>query len=403
MTDTSIIDNNVNEVDVLREYFEVVDKDVYCTFKGKICCSLSGGVKNVLYGKTINMSEMYDRMMDDVVKYVQCGEYWEDTDINKRHTTKAVRKYTSEKYGVTIDWIFNRINGFDGERRMNTDQLYKLMIDHVGGLCKIDWLSLYKKMSIHTNNDAIIEYIAKEIINDGIYKHFVDRYNLRVDRITDGGITDGGITDGSKYVILKWGDDREKLVLLSELVYNKRDWWKYITLGNVRRQRIVDYDMLLSGRSEDEVLPDRCPIDTNIVMNYTRIDFSENKNKNINICKKINDDNIEWSFASIDRIDSTKEYDYDNVEIISHYYNSQVKNCASHSQIGKLYYYQLKKLLNKKINKELVKSMSDDELYKVSDMFSVYFKLFEIVSDNCAILHKEMDRRDKKSKLVVKI
>ena len=403
MTDTSIIDNNVNEVDVLREYFEVVDKDVYCTFKGKICCSLSGGVKNVLYGKTINMSEMYDRMMDDVVKYVQCGEYWEHTDINKRHTTKAVRKYTSEKYGVTIDWIFNRINGFDGERRMNTDQLYKLMIDHVGGLCKIDWLSLYKKMSIHTNNDAIIEYIAKEIINDGIYKHFVDRYNLRVDRITDGGITDGGITDGSKYVILKWGDDREKLVLLSELVYNKRDWWKYITLGNVRRQRIVDYDMLLSGRSEDEVLPDRCPIDTNIVMNYTRIDFSENKNKNINICKKINDDNIEWSFASIDRIDSTKEYDYDNVEIISHYYNSQVKNCASHSQIGKLYYYQLKKLLSKKISKELVKSMSDDELYKVSDMFSVYFKLFEIVSDNSTILHKEMVRRDKKSKLVVKV
>jgi predicted house-cleaning noncanonical NTP pyrophosphatase (MazG superfamily) len=138
-------------------------------------------------------------------------------------------------------------------------------------------------------------------------------------------------------------------------------------------------------------------------MNYTRIDFSENNNKNINICKKINDDNIEWSFASLDRIDSTKEYDYDNVEIISHYYNSQVKNCASHSQIGKLYYYQLKKLLNKKINKELVKSMSDDELYKVSDMFSVYFKLFEIVNDNNTILHKEMVRRDKKSKLVVKI
>jgi hypothetical protein len=59
--------------------------------------------------------------------------------------------------------------------------------------------------------------------------------------------------------------------------------------------------------------------------------------------------------------------------------------------------------LNKKISKELVKSMSDDELYKVSDMFSVYFKLFEIVSDNSTILHKEMVRRDKKSKLVVKI
>ena len=397
MSDTSIIDNNVNEVDVLSEYFEVVDADMYYTFKGKIMTSLSGGINNPLYGKHVNLNVLYNRMMDDVVKYVQCGEYWKDTDIKKRHTIKAVRKYTSEKYGVTIDWIFNRINGFDGERRMNTDYLYKLMIDHVGGLCKIDWLSLYKKMSIHTNNNVIIEYIAKEIMKDDIYKHFVDRYNLRVDRITDG------MHNCSKYVVLKWGDDREKLVLLSELVYNKRDWWKYITLGNVRRHRIVDYDMFLSGRSEASVLPDSCPIDTNIVMNYTRIDFSENNNKNINICKKINNDNIEWSFASIDRIDSTKEYDYDNIEIISHYYNSQVKNCASHSQIGKLYYYQLKKLLSKKISKELVKSMSDDELYKVSDMFSVYFKLFEIVSDNSTILHKEMVRRDKKSKLVVKI
>lgn len=397
MSDTSIIDNNVNEVDVLSEYFEVVDVDMYYTFKGKIMTSLSGGINNPLYGKHVNLNVLYNRMMDDVVKYVQCGEYWKDTDIKKRHTIKAVRKYTSEKYGVTIDWIFNRINGFDGERRMNTDYLYKLMIDHVGGLCKIDWLSLYKKMSIHTNNNVIIEYIAKEIMKDDIYKHFVDRYNLRVDRITDG------MHNCSKYVVLKWGDDREKLVLLSELVYNKRDWWKYITLGNVRRHRIVDYDMFLSGRSEAAVLPDSCPIDTNIVMNYTRIDFSENNNKNINICKKINNDNIEWSFASIDRIDSTKEYDYDNIEIISHYYNSQVKNCASHSQIGKLYYYQLKKLLSKKISKELVKSMSDDELYEVSDMFSVYFKLFEIVSDISTILHKEMVRRDKKSKLVVKI
>ena len=397
MSDTSIIDNNVNEVDVLSEYFEVVDVDMYYTFKGKIMTSLSGGINNPLYGKHVNLNVLYNRMMDDVVKYVQCGEYWKDTDIKKRHTIKAVRKYTSEKYGVTIDWIFNRINGFDGERRMNTDYLYKLMIDHVGGLCKIDWLSLYKKMSIHTNNNVIIEYIAKEIMKDDIYKHFVDRYNLRVDRITDG------MHNCSKYVVLKWGDDREKLVLLSELVYNKRDWWKYITLGNVRRHRIVDYDMFLSGRSEASVLPDSCPIDTNIVMNYTRIDFSENNNKNINICKKINNDNIEWSFASIDRIDSTKEYDYDNIEIISHYYNSQVKNCASHSQIGKLYYYQLKKLLSKKISKELVKSMSDDELYEVSDMFSVYFKLFEIVSDISTILHKEMVRRDKKSKLVVKI
>ena len=380
-----------NDDVLLSEYFEVKSGDMYYTFKGKIASSLSGGINNPLYGKHVNLNVLYNTMMDDVVKYVQCGEYWKDVDINERHTLKAVRKYTSEKYGVTIDWICNRINGFDGDRRMTTDDLYKLMIDHVGGLYKIDWLSLYKKMSIHTNNNVIIEYIAKEIMKDSIYKYFVDRYNLRVDRITDRD----GSNDGSKYVALKWGDDREKLVLLSELVYNKRDWWKYNTI-KIGRQHIIDYDMLLNGRSEDEVLPDRCPIDTNIVMNYTRIDFSENNNKNINMCKNLNDNDIEWSFASIDRIDSTKAYDYDNIEIISQYYNSQVKNCANQSQIGKLYHYQLKKLLSKKINKELVKSMSDDELYKVSDMFSVYFKLFEMVSDKSALLHKEIVKRDKK-------
>lgn len=388
MSDTSINNINDNEVDALSEYFEVESGDVYYTFKGKIASSLSGGINNPLYGKHVNLNVLYNTMMDDVVKYVQYGEYWKDDDINERHTLKAVRKYTSEKYGVTIDWIRNRINGFDGDRRMTTDDLYKLMIDHVGGLYKIDWLSLYKKMSIHTDNNVIIEYIAKEIMKDSIYKYFVDRYNLRVDRITD--------RDGSKYVALKWGDDREKLVLLSELVYNKRDWWKYSTLNKIRRHHIIDYDMLLNGRSEDEVLPDRCPIDTNIVMNYTRIDFSENNNKNINMCKKLNDNDIDWSFASIDRIDSTKAYDYDNIEIISQYYNSQVKNCANELQIGKLYYYQLHRLLGSKINKDGIKTMSDGELDKIFDNLGVYVNIIEIVHEYRKILFKELNKRDKK-------
>ena len=55
MSDTSIIDNNVNEVDVLSEYFEVVDVDMYYTFKGKIMTSLSGGINNPLYGKHVNL------------------------------------------------------------------------------------------------------------------------------------------------------------------------------------------------------------------------------------------------------------------------------------------------------------------------------------------------------------
>jgi hypothetical protein len=78
MTDTSIIDNNVNEVNVLREYFEIVDEDVYYTFKGAICGHMKGGMKNPLYGKTINLSEMYDSMMDDIISMITIGEFFKD-------------------------------------------------------------------------------------------------------------------------------------------------------------------------------------------------------------------------------------------------------------------------------------------------------------------------------------
>jgi hypothetical protein len=127
----------------------------------------------------------------------------------------------------------------------------------------------------------------------------------------------------------------------------------------------------------------------------------------VNECKNHNDTtdygDKTWSFASIDRIDSTKPYSYDNVEIISTYYNTQVKNCASIVQTGKLYYYQLRRLMGKKINKDGVKTMSDNELDRLFDDLSVYVNVIEIVQEYRKILYKEMDKRYKKSKLVVKV
>ena len=401
MSDTSIIDNNVNEVNVLSEYFEVVDEDVYYTFKGDICGHLKGGMKNPLYSKTINLSKMYDSMMDDIISMITIGEFFKDQYLNKLghgSLTESVSKYTVKKYGISLEWLDKMLNGRIGS--IDCDRLYECMIGRAGSIAKIDWLSIYTNANnFQTHNDDIWMCIAVSVIKNDIYKYFVDRYNLRVTGIE--------ICNLQRAAVLEWDGGNRRSVQLSDLVRNKKHWWRRTTRESKTRGNIRDYDVSLNGRIEVEVLPDVCPIDNSIILNYTRIDFSVNNDNNVNECKNHNDTNDDgdktWSPASTDRIDSTKPYSYDNIEIISMYYNTQVKNCASHSQIGKLYYYQLMKLLNKKISKELVKSMSDDELYKVSDMFSVYFKLFEIVSDNSTILHKEMVRRDKKSKLVVKI
>jgi len=404
-------DINNNEVDVLSEYFEVVSGDVYVTFKGMICCSLSGGVKNVLYGKTINMSKMYDSMIDDIIDMMTSGEFFKGQYLDKRGhgcLIDSVTMYTFKKYGISFQWVDKMVNGRTGS--FDNDRLYECMINRVGGIEKIDWMKVYDSTKMFvTHNDDILIYIAKEILKNDIYKYFVDRYKLRVTGMNIGNYSKpqangvGRKTYTNKDIVLEW-DGGSIVIQLGNIIRNKRHWWNKMTNSVLKgRDKIKDYDLLLNGRCEVEVLPDVCPIDNSIILNYTKIDFSNNNN--ITECKSHIgiDGEKTWSSASIDRIDSTKEYDHDNIEIISTYYNTQVKNCASHSQIGKLYYYQLKKLLSKKISKELVKSMSDDELYKVSDMFSVYFKLFEIVSDNSTILHKEMVRRDKKSKLVVKV
>lgn len=369
--------------------------DVYYTFKGIICGCLKGGVNNALYGKRVNLSEMYNKMIDDVSEYIIGGGVFLDIGNDGADTMNRVSKYTTAKYGISIGWVINAIKSDMSGYTM--DGIYGYMIERAGGVDCIDWMRLYENnRGFSTNRSDILLYIANGIISGGIYKYFVDRYKLRAVGVE--------VNDRDRRVIvLEWEGGR-RLIPLSMLVWNKRDWWRLMTYNDSskidkERTKIRDYDVLLNGRSEDEVLPDVCPIDNNIILNYTRIDFSVNNDNNLDECRRHNEmnggDKI-WSYASIDRIDSNREYDYDNVEIISQYYNTQVKNCASISQVGKLYYYQLKNLIDKKINKVGVKAMTNDMLCKSFDDLGVYVNLIEIVHNYRKILFKEINRRDKK-------
>jgi len=342
---------------------------------------------------------MYDSMMDDIIDMMTSGEFFKDQYLNKwghGNLTESVSKYTINKYGISLEWLDKVLNGRIGS--IDCDRLYECMIGRVGSIAKIDWLSIYTNANnFQTHNDDIWMCIAKEILKNDIYKYFVDRYNLRVTGIE--------IRNLQRTAVLEWDGGNRRSLQLSDLLRNKKHWWQRVTRESKTRGNIRDYDVLLNGRSEVEVLPDVCPIDNNIVLNYTRIDFSVDNDNNITECKSHIgiDGEKTWSSASIDRIDSTKEYDHDNIEIISAYYNTQVKNCANIVQTGKLYYYQLHRLMGKKINKDGVKTMSDNELDRLFDDLSVYVNVIEIVQEYRKILYKEMDKRYKKSKLVDKV
>ena len=390
-------DNKDN--DVLSEYFEVGEdsNDVYYTFKGRICTGLSGGPNNVLYGKRVNLSEMYRVMIDDVIRVIGNGLFYNNEYKSNSGETQLVRsviKYTCDKYGVSLEWLDRVLNN---SSRIDTGRLYEIMIERVGGVDKIDWMVMYNNSKcFYTGNGDIVMYIAKNIIKDsGIYSYFIDRYNLRV----VGYDYSKMYNDRNRMnVILEW-DGGSKMMTLSSLIKDKRDWWSKMTAdGRCMKKRVAikNYDSLIKGRDESDVLPDVCPIDTNIILNYTRIDFSVSGDSNISECKKISNnsgDDKTWSFASIDRIDSNREYDYDNVEIISHYYNTQVKSCANPIQTGKLFTYQLSSLL-RNINIDSVKSMKDGELDYMFDVLSgTTTNIFENIHDKQQILLNEMEKR----------
>jgi len=116
-----------------------------------------------------------------------------------------------------------------------------------------------------------------------IYEYFVDRYKLRVDGIDckDRIIEDKRTGDRAsiiKSVVLKYntGDgisEMKRLIPLGDIKRDKRDWWIKSTYNSLKhrhggRSNIQDYDVLLAGRCEDLVLPEYCPVFSNLRINY---------------------------------------------------------------------------------------------------------------------------------------
>jgi len=385
-------------MDVLNEYFEIKNEDVYYTFKGEIATRIKGGIKNPLYGKRKNLTVMYNKMMCDVANHIESDDFLgKIKDVEYFNIVCEMNKFITDKYGITVEWVYNKINNDSGN--LSTDKLFDEIIRYRGGVDKISWMKIYDHMQLITVNDDILMYIAKEILSGSIYKYFVDRYNLRVIGVTKRFASPN--KKNCNHIVLNWESDdgvmMERLIMLSHFVRDKRDWWYNMTRsksGN-NRVNIQDYDLLLNGSCENEILPDSCPIDSNIILNYTGIDFSANKDNNINECK--HNDGMEevWSSASIDRKDSTKPYTYDNVEIISHYYNTQVKNCASVHQISKLNMYQIDKMV-KSIHRNEVEfsKLSDKELVKYISLYESVLCTYDVILDKTSRYMDEYKRRN---------
>jgi len=315
-------------INVSNQFFEMDGKegDVLYSFTGT---NAKGFTKDsVLYGKTINLSELYDTMLPDVREFLFGGEFISIIDKRecKSGITDLVNAYTFKKYNITIEYVYNKINDNVSGKPMTTDIIFnELKVKY--GITEIDWMYLYNNVNVFKTNDVeILDYMANRIVSNDIHEYFVTEYNLR----TVGGAKKKSIN----FIKMEWNNGGNKDMVLCNLISSHKVWWKYKTENiNTNRGNIRDYDVLLNGRSVTEVFPVYCPVFTNLRLNYTGIDFDGKSN--IKKCSEIagySDMGETWSFASIDRIDSSKGYSYDNIRIISQYANT-LKNMGSNNQI----------------------------------------------------------------------
>ena len=332
-------------INVNNDFFEMDGRegDVMYNFTG------NGGIKsdNVLYGKTVNLSVMYDNMLSDVREFLFGGEFVSIVDkiVGKAGIPDLVSKYTFKKYGISMENVYNKIHGNIRDTTMTTDVLFnELKVKY--GITGIDWVYLYNNVNnFYTNDVDILEYMGNMILSNDIHEYFTTEYNLRtvgvVKKVRHYCINKNNVSVGksqsSNYIKIEW-NDRSRNMCLSDFVKSYKQWWRNVT-GNTNRCDIRDYDVLLNGRSVTEVFPVYCPVFSNLRMNYTGIDF-DGKN-NIKKCSEIagySDKGETWSFASIDRIDSNKGYSYDNIRIISQYANN-LKNVGNIDQLRRLLRY----------------------------------------------------------------
>jgi hypothetical protein len=321
-------------------FFEMDDKegDVLYSFTGK-CGPINNN--NPLRGKTVNLSKMYVDMLEYVREFLFGGEFASIIDrskCSKVDLTRIVSEYTFKKYGICIQNVYNKIHDNKAGTPFGTDKIFnELKVKY--GINGIDWMYLYKNMNILTNDVEILGYIANRIVYNDIHKYFITEYNLRTagaGKKVKQYINNNVKVDQPRNIIkIEWNDGGKKDMILSDFVESYNHWWMKVT-NSKNRANIRDYDVLLNGRSVTEVFPLYCPVFSNLRMNYTRIDFDGKDN--LKKCSEIagyNNRGETWSFASIDRIDSSKGYSYDNIRIISQYAN-KLKNVGSKEQIIRL-------------------------------------------------------------------
>jgi len=316
-------------INVSNDFFDVGGKE------GDVMYSFTGtNVKsdNVLYGKTVNLSEMYDTMLGDVREFLFGGEFINIIDKSEG-MAHLVSKYTVKKHGISIENVYNKIHGNIGDTTMTTDIIFnELKVKY--GITAIDWMYLYNNVNLFKTNEVdILEYMCNRVLSNDIHEYFVTNYNLRTMGVVNK-------VKSKNYIKMEWNNGSRDMIL-SDFVKSYNQWWRVMT-GSKDRNRgdIRDYDTLLNGRSVTDVFPVYCPVFSNLRMNYTGIDF-DNGMKNLKKCSEIagySDKGETWSFASIDRIDSSKGYSYDNIRIISQYANS-LKNVGNIDQMRILLRY----------------------------------------------------------------
>lgn len=339
-----VVINNMSKtiINGSNDFFDVggTEGDVMYNFRGNV------GIKsdNVLYGKTVNLSEMYDTMLGDVREFLFGGEFINIID-KKNGIAQLVNAYTFKKHGITIQNVYNKIHGNIGDTTMTTDIIFnKLKVKY--GITEIDWMYLYNNVNqFYTDDVEILEYMGNRILSNEIHEYFVTEYNLRtvgVVKKTRHCINKNNVSvdKSGNFIKMEWNNGGNKDVYLSDFVRSYKHWWMMVT-GHKNKNRcdIRDYDVLLNGRSVTEVFPVYCPVFSNLRMNYTGIDFDGKQN--IKKCSDIagySDKGETWSLASIDRIDSNKGYSYDNIRIISQYDNG-LKNMGNIDQLRILLRY----------------------------------------------------------------
>ena len=330
-------------INISNDFFDVGGKegDVMYNFIGNNACGMSKD--SVLYGKTVNLSELYGTMLDDVREFLFGGEF---NNINDKSEGIApmVNKYTVKKYGISMENVYNKIQGNLAGTTIRTDVIFnELKVKY--GMDGIDWMYLYNNVNnFHTDDVDILEYIGNRILGNEMYEYFVTEYNLRtmgvVKQVILRNRNNMSVDSSIHYINVGWDNGGKKELCLSKFVKSYKQWWRVMTGDkNKNRSDIRDYDKLLNGRRVTEVFPVYCPVFSNLRMNYTSIDFDGKRN--LKKCSEIagySDKGETWSFASIDRIDSNKGYSYDNIRIISHYANS-IKNVGNIDQMRRLVQY----------------------------------------------------------------